>query len=85
MVAERIAKLATKAAPTSLMTVQQFIQRHFEPEVVKHLTRQGLKPLISLRDMEVRSQESEVRMAAAYALSIRLTSSSMFVRPTVSP
>jgi hypothetical protein len=39
-----------------------------------YLTRQGLPPLISFQDMEVRSQESGVRMAAAYAFSIRLTS-----------
>ena len=38
-------------------------------------TRQGAAQLISLRDMEVRSEESEARMAAAYAPSMRLTSS----------
>ena len=51
----------------------------------RRLTRQGLPPLISLWDMEVRSQEPEVRMAAAYAFSMRLTSSRVAFRPAVSP
>ena len=54
-------------------------------EDVQILTRQGLPPLISFQDMEVRSQESEARMVAAYAFSMRLTSSSRVFSPAVSP
>src|ERR1035441_9872238 len=41
MLAEMIAKLAIKTTPTNLMTVEQFVNRHFVPEVVKHLKYAG--------------------------------------------
>ena len=54
-------------------------------QVIDTPNRQGLPPLISFQDMEVRSQKSGVRMAAAYAFSMRLTSSRMLLRAAVSP
>src|ERR1017187_4278228 len=41
MLGEMVAKLATKSTPTSLITGEQFINRHFVPEVVKHLKYAG--------------------------------------------
>src|SRR5215472_6262538 len=56
-------------------------RRRITPYVVEAGTNYArASPLISLRDMEVRSQDSEARMADAYALSKRLTSSSEVVR-----